>query len=105
MRAGEPMQRERGLAREHASLTRPQPQRGEVLVLGEGEVDKPVDPAPHTPQPADHGVVREQLGRVADLGSLLRGEVPGLRGRQLEETVPVRRGWRRRRYAENESRI
>ena len=68
-------------------------------MLGEREVGEPVNPAPHTPQPTDHGVVREQLGRVGDLGRLLRGEVPGLRGRQLEETVPVRRGWRRRRHA------
>jgi hypothetical protein len=32
----------------------------------------------------DHGVMREQLGRVANPGRLLRGEVPGLRSRQLE---------------------
>ena len=99
LRAGQPMQRERRLVREHAGLPRPQPQRGEVLVRGEGEVDEPVDPAPQPPQPTDHGVVREQLGRVANPGRLLRGEVPGLRGRQLKETVPVRRGWRRRRHA------
>ena len=39
----------------------------------------------------DHGEVREQLGRVADLGRVPRGEVPDLRSRQFEETVAVRR--------------
>jgi len=86
---GEFQQDERGLVREDADPLRPEPGGNEVFVLTRGEVDQPVDASPH----ADHApcahVLEEELRGVASRGGLPGREVALLRGRGLEEQVPI----------------
>ena len=52
---GEPVQRQRGLVRDHPGLLGPEPGGDQLLVLARREVDEPVDPAAHAGDAAAAG--------------------------------------------------
>ena len=86
---GELQQDERGLVREDADPLRPEPGGNEVFVLACGEVDEPVDASLHPEHAPCAHVLEEELRGVASRGSLPGREVALLRGRGLEEQVPI----------------
>lgn len=88
-RIGEVVQQERGLVREDAGLFGPEPDRGEVLALGCGEVYDTVDPSANARDSTILQVLDRQLRRVTSFGGLFGRDVPILTDRRLEAAVPV----------------
>jgi hypothetical protein len=84
------VERERGLVRVDAGALGPEPDDDELLVLLGGEVDQAVDTAADAGDASGPDMVTQELRRVPDLGRLPGGEVAGLTGGRLEETVPSR---------------
>jgi hypothetical protein len=84
------MQGEGRLVGEDSSAVRPEPDRGQVLVLTWREVDEPVDAPAHAPHPAGAEVLLQELGGVARLGRLRGREEAVLTCGQVEQVVPAR---------------
>lgn len=80
-----PMERQRGLVRDHTGSFRPEPCDDQILVLTRREVDEPVDSStpPHDPACAD--VLEEELRRVTGLGCLPGREITFLCAGRLKQ--------------------
>jgi hypothetical protein len=83
------VERQGGFVTEDPFAPAPEPEDNQVLVVAGGKVDEPIDAATDAPDPPVPEVLHQQLGVVARLGGLSRGEMSLLGRGDLVQAVPV----------------